>query len=137
MLKYEEMTKLERKQYIKKIEQYLKNHQNYKAAVKNLDKQLEFLAIQENSSDKQEISNLSSTSILNNERAQNQLIIFATESALSELNETEQKFVRFRYFNNWTINKCALEMGYSDKSLFVIRNQLMDKLLITISSIIY
>ncbi|MDR4410625.1 transcriptional regulator, partial [Bacillus anthracis] len=57
--------------------------------------------------------------------------------SLSELTELEYKFVEYRYFKNWTIEKSALEIGYSDKALFVIRNQVMDKLLISLGSVVY
>lgn len=57
--------------------------------------------------------------------------------SLSELTELELRFVEYRYFKNWSIEKCALKIGYSDKALFIIRNQVMDKLLVSLGTILF
>jgi RinA family phage transcriptional activator len=133
---------MERKKQIKKIEYHLRNYKNYKVAVKNLQKQLDLVTsmyplynvIPGNT--KIDASSTEPTVILTNQLSQNQMIIDAIDSAISQLTDIEKQFIEFRYFNKWSIEKSAMKIGYSDKTLFVIRNQIMDKLLISLSGII-
>ena len=40
------------------------------------------------------------------------------ETAVSELDELERKLVECRYIHNWSMGKCAMEIGYSEKRCF-------------------
>ncbi|MCM3356026.1 MULTISPECIES: transcriptional regulator [Bacillus] len=142
MYTLQEISKPKRKKLVKNIEKHLKNYNNYKVAILNLSKQLEFIA----SNDNMEIFTESvdddcefqeSVNKLASELQHIQLVKDSIDISLSELTELEYKFVEYRYFKNWTIEKSALEIGYSDKALFVIRNQVMDKLLISLGSVVY
>ncbi|MBL4963537.1 transcriptional regulator [Bacillus halotolerans] len=142
MYTLQEISKPKRKKLVKNIEKHLKNYNNYKVAILNLSKQLEFIA----SNDNMEIFTESvdddcefqeSVNKLASELQHIQLVKDSIDISLSELTELEYKFVQYRYFKNWTIEKSALEIGYSDKALFVIRNQVMDKLLISLGSVVY
>jgi hypothetical protein len=139
---YEEITKSDRKKLVKNIEKHLKNYNNYKVAILNLNKQLEFITSNE---DKEHIFAVSVNgnylhqdplNKLTNELQQIKLIKDSIDISISQLTEIEKKFVEYRYFKNWSIEKSALEIGYSDKALFVIRNQVLDKLLISLGSVI-
>lgn len=138
MNKLEEKNSIDiRKKQIKKIEYHLKNYNNYMAAIRNLKKQLEYQESREKLSINDSSTRTSVIVSLKSKLSQNQIIIESIDIAISELNEIEKQLVTYRYFKNWTIKKTAMQIGYSDKSLFVIRNQLMDKLIISLSSILH
>lgn len=127
---------------MKNIEKHLKNYNNYKVAILNLSKQLEFIATNDNieifkESVDEDCEFQESVDKLASELQHIKLVKDSIDISLSELTELEYKFVQYRYFKNWTIEKSALEIGYSDKALFVIRNQVMDKLLISLGSVVY
>lgn len=143
MLVYEEIGKSERKKRIKNIEWHLKNYNNYKVAIFNLTKQLEFISSSKASkkifTEQHQESHTFEDSVdrMSNELKQLKLVKDSIDTSLSELTDVEKKFVQYRYFNNWSIEKSALEIGYSEKALFVIRHQVMDKLLISLGSVIF
>ncbi|MGG1593988.1 transcriptional regulator [Terribacillus saccharophilus] len=143
MYMIQEISKSERKKLVKNIERHLKNYNNYKIAILNLNKQLEFIST---NGDRKQINmeGVNKEELyqdhfikLNSELQQLQLILDSIDISLTELTELETKFVECRYFKNWSIEKSALQIGYSDKALFVIRNQVLDKLLISLGSIVY
>ncbi|MGF9977348.1 transcriptional regulator [Viridibacillus arvi] len=138
MLKLLNLDKQVRKSYVKSIEKHLKNYKYYLKAIVNIEKQFTKFPSNEfsNNSLPQELSNNESMQSIKNEL---NLLKFITENiddALEELNDVELQYIECRYFKKWSINKSALEMGYSDKALFTIRNQLMEKLLILLGSIV-
>lgn len=143
MYLHQEISKAERKRLVKNIEKHLKNYKNYKLASLNLTKQLDFISANknnkilfaENAGDCYHFHE--SKDMITNELNQLHLITTSIDTSLSELTELETKFIQYRYFKNWTIEKSALEIGYSDKALFVIRNQVMDKLLISLGTVIF
>jgi len=143
MYLHQEMSKTERKRLVKNIEKHLKNYNNYKLASLNLTKQLEFISSNKNNNIlfAESVGGCyhfhESKDMIISELKQIQLIITSIDTSLSELTELETKFIQYRYFKNWTIEKSALEIGYSDKALFVIRNQVMDKLLISLGTVIF
>jgi hypothetical protein len=136
-----ETSKAERKQLVKNIEKHLRNYNNYKIASANLHKQLEFL------SENKQLGQISagsvtlqmptneSVTLLESEFNQLQVVIESIDRSLTELTDIEQKFVETRYFNKWSIDKSAMHIGYSDKALFVIRNHVLEKLLLSLGSI--
>ncbi|MCP1161348.1 transcriptional regulator [Bacillus infantis] len=142
MLTHQEISKSERKVLVKNIEKHLKNYNNYKVAILNLNKQLDFISLNENSeqifarSVNGNYLQQNPIDKLTSELQQIKLIKESIDISLGELTEIEYKFVEYRYFNNWSIEKSAMKIGYSDKALFVIRNQVMDKLLISLGSVI-
>ncbi|QAV98817.1 transcriptional regulator [Bacillus subtilis] len=142
MYTLQEISKPKRKKLVKNIEKHLKNYNNYKVAILNLSKQLEFIATNDNmeifkESIDDDCEFQASVDKLASELQHIKLLKDSIDISLSELTELEYRFVQYRYFKNWTIEKSALEIGYSDKALFVIRNQVMDKLLISLGSVVY
>ncbi|AMK70879.1 MULTISPECIES: hypothetical protein [Bacillus] len=142
MYTLQEISKPKRKKLVKNIEKHLKNYNNYKVAILNLSKQLEFIATNDNmeifkESIDDDCEFQESVDKLAGELQHIKLLKDSIDISLSELTELEYRFVQYRYFKNWTIEKSALEIGYSDKALFVIRNQVMDKLLISLGSVVY
>ncbi|NWK71116.1 transcriptional regulator [Bacillus paramycoides] len=143
MLAVEKISKEEKQKNIKRIEFHLKNYTNYQVAIVNLKKKLELL----NSSflnieTSRRLEGENSEACMDNERNQLELelqqyvfIIEAIDNALENIEEVERNFIIYRYFNKWTIDKCALKIGYSDKTLFLIRNQVIKKFLISLGCI--
>ncbi|MSN99284.1 transcriptional regulator [Bacillus paralicheniformis] len=130
MLWYEIISEEERKTYIKRIEFHLRNWKNYKAAVLNLERRMEKeqkngLAVKERNAEYQ----------IDTEKRLYQFLLDSMETAVSELDELERKLVECRYIHNWSMGKCAMEIGYSEKTLFLMKKSLLDKLLVSLAAI--
>lgn len=127
-----------RKRYVKNIEKHLKNYSYYLTAISNIEKQLSNFSSNELFKVSL-ISNAIDDNPLEDLRNELKILKLITENidvAMEELDVVERLYIECRYFKKWSINKSALEMGYSDKALFSIRNQIMDKLLILLGSIV-
>lgn len=130
LLWYEIISEEERKTYIKRIEFHLRNWKNYKAAVLNLERRMEKeqkngLAVKERNAEYQ----------IDVEKRLYQFLLDSMETAVSELDELERKLVECRYIHNWSMGKCAMEIGYSEKTLFLMKKSLLDKLLVSLAAI--
>lgn len=120
MLTVEKISKEEKQKNIKRIEFHLKNYTNYKVAIVNLKKKLELLnTVFLNIEVSRREGNENSEICMGNERSQIELelqqyvfIIEAIDNALENIEEVERDFITYRYFYNWTIDKCALKIGY-------------------------
>lgn len=137
-----------RKNQVRTLEGHLKNYKVYKAATKNLQESLDEIlpnittnyTWQEGYSGIFKISSTENAVLdrITGSRAiylQEQLSLYRSitnsiDEALHILPEEEQKYVKCRYFNGWTVEKTAQYLGYSTQNCFKIRNQLIDKLLI-------
>lgn len=130
------MTKEERKKCIKNVEKHLRNYNNYKISLSNLERQLSIASSDNPRYYSPPHSNKhSSEKFIKSEIEFMKMLIETIDKALTELSDIEREFVQYRYFNKWTVNKTALEMGYSEKAIFTIRNQVMDKLIIGLGSL--
>lgn len=127
-----------RKSYVKNIEKHLKGYKFYLKAIANIEKQFSKFSSDEfsNISLPLKLTDNKSMQSIRDELNILKLITENIEDALEELDDVELQYIECRYFKKWSINKSALEMGYSDKALFSIRNQLMEKLLILLGSIV-
>lgn len=147
--------KVERMKQIKKIEKLLRHYTYYKVGLMNLQKQLDY--IMPDISAKYEVTQgtvgtfkiISPTEkcaidrieskkalILHEEIERYSIIIESIDEAVSELDEMERKFVELRYVNRKTMKQTSIEMGYSEKHLFNLRNQVMDKFLISLRGLL-
>lgn len=122
LLWYEIISEEERKTYIKRIEFHLRNWKNYKAAVLNLERRMEKeqkngLTVKERNAEYQ----------IDAEKRLYQFLLDSMETAVSELDELERKLVECRYIHNWSMGKCAMEIGYSEKTLFLMKKSPLDK----------
>lgn len=130
------MTKEERKKCIKNVEKHLRNYNNYKISLSNLERQLSIASSDNPPYYSPPHSNKhSSEKFIKSEIEFMKMLIETIDKALTELSDIEREFVQYRYFNKWTVNKTSLEMGYSEKAIFTIRNQVMDKLIIGLGSL--
>lgn len=140
---------------IKKIEKYLRQYTTYKIGIKTLQKQLDYImpnitATYElvegtsgtfkitSSTEKYAIDRIESKRalMLHEDIAKYNLIIDSIDNAVSELDEIERKFVELRYINRKTIAQTSIELGYSEKHIFNLRQQVMDKLLISLRGLL-
>lgn len=63
-------------------------------------------------------------------------IISSIDDAVDALDEDEKEFVKYRYFEGWTVEKTAQQMGYSVQNCFKIRVQTLEKLLISLRNLL-
>lgn len=140
---------------IKKIEKFLRQYTTYKIGVMSLQKQLDYImpnitATYElaegstgtfkitSSTEQYAIDRIESKRalMLHEDIAKYNLIIESIDNAVSELNEIERKFVELRYINRKTIAQTSMELGYSEKHIFNLRHQVMEKLLISLRGLL-
>jgi hypothetical protein len=132
------------------IENYLHKYNTYKIAVRNCNKQLnymlptmtsrngaeEFIA---NDTEEVAVNRLESKKALKirEELEQYKLIISCIDEAISELDEKQKTFVELRYFKCFKMYQVKEEMSYKeDKSIYRIRKQVLDKFLISLNNLI-
>ncbi|GGJ76979.1 sigma-70 family RNA polymerase sigma factor [Virgibacillus salexigens] len=149
------MAKSKKMQRIKQIEYHLRNYHTYKVGIKNLMKQLDHIMpsmtasydITGSSSGtfniKSETENFAIDRIesrkaldLHEDIKRYELIINAIDESLNSLNDIEYEFIQNRYIEGKTIANTAMELGYSDKHIFNIRNSAFSKLLISLKGIL-
>lgn len=145
-----------RKEDIRVIEHYLRNYRTYKAGIKNLQRQLDF--IMPNVTDSYEVDDEDATGTvhgfssvekfemdclqskhvrtLQDNILQYKILIESIDIALEETDEMEQEFVENRYFEGRTIKETSIEMGYGEKHIFNVRNRLLKKLLISLRAFV-
>lgn len=140
----------------KEIEHYLKNYKTYRVAIKNLEKQLEYISpnITTNYSHVKEtaipssqysqtetcaIKRLESEEaiIIREEKEKYELIINSIEQSLEVMDSNETAFIKNRYFQNFSVRKTALNMNYTEKHIFSIRKKALEKLKISLSGILF
>src|SRR5690625_66881 len=143
--------KTKRAKQIKRIEKYLRQYTTYKIGVMTLQKQLDYIMpnitasyeLVEGSSGTFKITSTTEKYAIERIESKRALMLqediarynIAHESidiAVSELDELERKFVELRYINRKTIAQTSIELGYSEKHIFNLRHQVMDKLLISL-----
>jgi DNA-directed RNA polymerase specialized sigma subunit len=73
---------------------------------------------------------------LTEEIAQYKVIISSIDNALDELDEKQRAFVEYRYFAGLKMYEVKAKMGVTEeKTLYRIRRQVLDKFLISLSSL--
>lgn len=143
-----------KKQSIKMIERHLRNYKSYKVAIKNLQKQLDYIMpnitanyeLKEGSigtfaiastTEQAALDRLESARVLQiHERMQQyQLIVDSINEALDALSEQEKQFIRSRYIEGYSIEKTAQELHCSTQNAFRIRAHALDRLLISLQDV--
>jgi RinA family phage transcriptional activator len=144
-----------RKVMIREIEAYLRNYKAYKVGIANTKQQLEWImpsvtaqySASEGSSGTFDISSKVEKAVLDRleskqaldlheEMSRSQLIVDSIDRAIGELDEIEKGFIEHRYLKKKSIPGVAESLGYHEKYLHKIRNNVMDKLLISLSNIL-
>ena len=144
-----------RTKQIKKIEKHLRQYTTYKIGMMTLQKQLDYImpnitATYElaegsngtfkitSSTEQYAIDRVESKRalMLHEDIARYSLIIESIDEAVADLDDIERKFVELRYINRKTIAQTSVELGYSEKHIFNLRNQVMEKLLISLRGLL-
>jgi RinA family phage transcriptional activator len=144
-----------RKEMVKALENHIRHYKAYKVGIKNIEKQIEWImpsmtaqySANEGSSGTFNITSKVETAVLDRlestraialktEKERYEIIIEAIDNAYDELDEIEKKFVKLRYFDKKSMHLVSVELKYSESYLKKIRNRLMDKLLISLGSIL-
>jgi DNA-directed RNA polymerase specialized sigma subunit len=74
--------------------------------------------------------------ILHEDIAKYDMLIGSMDQAIEELDDIEKKFIQLRYIERRTIMQTSIELGYSEKYVFNLRNHVMDKLLISLKGLL-
>lgn len=144
-----------KKENFKILEGHLRNYRNYLAGIKNMHKQMDYIMpgmtasydlreesigafVFSSSTEKYAIDRIESNRALqlHEDIVIYELIVNSIQDAVVELEDEEKEFVEMRYFNNCSINETAETMGYSERQVFLIRNNIRDKLLISLKNIL-
>lgn len=144
-----------RNKSIRILESYLLNYRTYKVGIDNLQKKLDFIMpgitatyeVREHSVGSFIFSAETEGSVMDRieskhaldlyeEMSKIQVIVDAIDKALGGLEELERTFIKLRYFKGKSIEQISMVFGYSERSIYNIRTQAMDKLLISLSSIL-
>lgn len=137
----------------KKIEKHLKKYNSYKTSVKNMEKSLNVMfpritSVMEpregttgtftNKSDTEEyaIKRIEKKDKLKYKISQLNLIIDSIDSGLKQLEPLEREFVEMHYINKVNMKKVAPTFGYSLRTLYTIRDDVKEELLITLHNLI-
>lgn len=147
--------KISRQQQIRKIEKHLRNYTTYKVGLLTLQKQLDYIMPNvtasfsltggstgtfniESSTEQVAIDRIESRRalVLHEDIAHYSMLVDSIDSAVSELEEMERKFVQHRYINRKTIIQTSFEINCSEKHVYNIRNQVMDQLLISLRGLL-
>jgi DNA-directed RNA polymerase specialized sigma subunit len=146
----------ERSAKYKLLENHLRNYKQYKVAISILQEQLDYLipgfhaSYQIDNNNKahfqlntdrelpQSIDRSSSLKALfiYEELIQKKMVLDSIEKSLEQLNQTEEKYVNLRYFQEKSVVATSMELGYSEKYIFQLRKKVLDKLLIPLSGLL-
>lgn len=139
---------------IKQIEKHLRNYQTYKIAIVTLKTQLDYIMPNitvdysvtggssgtfnvKSDTEKFAIDRIESKKAvaIHEDMEKYKMIIRSIDEAMKELDEVEQDFIKNRYFKKKTMPQTAIELGYNEKYIFNIRNQIFDKFLISLKGL--
>ncbi|GIN93286.1 hypothetical protein J22TS1_43370 [Siminovitchia terrae] len=137
------------------LEALLRHYKNFKTGIKNLQQQLDFIMpgittsydnqegaggtfVIDSKTERFAIDRIESKRALDLRGKINiyQLVVTCIDAALEDLNENEQQFVELRYFQGKTIEDLADIIGYAPRSIFNLRNEVLEKLSISLSGVL-
>jgi DNA-directed RNA polymerase specialized sigma subunit len=70
------------------------------------------------------------------ELVQKKMVLDSIEKSLEQLNQTEEKYVNLRHFQEKSVVATSMKLGYSEKYIFQLRKKVLDKLLIPLSGLL-
>lgn len=139
----------------RQLENFLRHYKTYQIGIRNCQKQLDYLLPNVTASysvdggahvfkihsktEMSAIDRIESKQALDLHEmvSQYEIIVQSIENAVSTLEDTEQKFVKLRYFENKSIEAVRDQLQYSEKNIFKIRQKTLDKLLISLKNLLY
>lgn len=136
------------------IENFLNKYNTYKIGIKNCQQQLDYMLPSlttryetdgqsatyyiTNNTERVALDRMTSKKALDllEEIEQYKLIISSIDNALTELDEKQKNFVRYRYFDHLKMYEVKAKMNVSEeKALYRIRRQVLDKFFISLVSL--
>jgi DNA-directed RNA polymerase specialized sigma24 family protein len=146
---------MDKSKAIKIIEHHLRNYKTYKIGIKNLQKSLDDIlpqittnyTLREGTSGSFDITSNVETAVLDRvegsraiylreQMLELQRIVDSIDEAVEALGEDEKRFFTLRYFEGHSIEKTSQNINHSVQNCFKIRNQVMNKFLISLRNII-
>lgn len=136
------------------IETFLRHYNTYLVGLKNCQKQLDYilpslvtgyshvgpgLFFISNDTERVALDRIESKRAidLREEIERNKIIIESIDNAMNELSEVEKRFIILRYFESKPIAEVTEALGYAEvKTIFRIRRQVLDKLLISLNNLL-
>lgn len=149
------MQKKASRNHYKKIENHLKNYRNYKIGIDNMQRDLDYLMPDITAN--YEVSEGSSGAFVFSSKTENYAIdrieskraldlhegiklykhvVESVEAAVDELEPTEQKYINYRYYLGWSVEKTARKLGYSYNHMTRIRESVKNQLCISLRNIV-
>lgn len=148
--------RMKRKDKVKRIEYHLKNYNQYRIAIKTLEKQLDYMLPacvasfneSEGGGTQFTISSTTENAALDRMESRRALEIKDDierykiireniDIAYKELNHLEQKYVQNRYILDQSVQETADKLGYSVEGVYKLRNKTMDQLLIMLGGTVH
>lgn len=137
------------------IENYLSKYNTYKIGIKNCQQQLDYMLPSlttryesdghtatyfiANNTERVALDRITSKKALDlsEEIEHYRLIISSIDNALTELDEKQKNFVRYRYFDHLKMYEVKAKMNVTEeKALYRIRRQVLDKFSISLVSLL-
>jgi DNA-directed RNA polymerase specialized sigma subunit len=137
------------------IENFLNKYSTYKVGIKNCQQQLDYMMPSltarydsdgmsahyyiANNTERVALDRITSKRALDllEEIEKYKIIIASIDNAMSELDDKQKNFVRYRYFDGLKMYEVKAKMNVSEeKTLYRIRRQVLDKFEISLSNLI-
>jgi RinA family phage transcriptional activator len=144
-----------RKEVYRKIEEHLKNYQQYKIGIRNLNLQLDNILpsitvsyegkegavgtfVIHSPTEKCAIDRIESQRAIEIKRKimNYQTLVDCIDAALEGLDKQEKDYVEYRYMFRYSISKIALTIGASESTIYNYRSKILEKLEVSLTGII-
>lgn len=144
---------MNQKALIREIEGHLRKFHTYKAGIKNLQRQINYIYpnvtakyeftrsgsgfVVSSSTEKTALDRIESKRALDllEQIERFKIIVESIDEALNELQDQEREFIELRYFKDMSWNDIQRQLNYSERQLFYIRRKTLEKLLISLKNL--
>lgn len=141
------------KEIIKSIEAHVRLYKTYEATIANCKRQLDYMlpsavisydfnsggsGFTISTTERSAIDRLESKKAIDLHETIERytLIIKSIDKALESLEPEERSFMEYRYFKNLSFEEIAVDLSYSVRSVFGLKNQALEKLAISLLNIV-
>lgn len=137
-----------------RIENHLSNYRQYQTGIKNAQMALDYLIpgytanyeIMEGKSGYFSFKSSTETAaidriesrrafVLHEDLKLYTLLVNAIDNAMSDLDETEEALIKYRYFEKWNFDQISYKLGYTQRNLFHIKDRALEKLYVNLKTI--
>lgn len=146
---------MDKKKAINIIEHHLRSYKTYEIGIENLKKSLDDIlpqvttnyTLREGTNGSFDITSKVEDAVLDRLEGSKAIylreqireletVLSSIQKALNALGDDERYFIKTRYIDGFSIIKTAQSMNMSEQNCFRLRNQVMDKLLISLRNIV-